>query len=99
MTNAGPDLARGVVVTLSGSPSLVQLLTGPIPVGDLSPGETRLVDFSGRLQSVAAAQQAELVISISTSSAGTGLPNPKRFVAALRPATSGDSVERSIEVD
>ncbi len=99
VTNAGPDFAREVVVTLSGSPALVQLFTGPIPVGDLSPGETRRVEVSGRLQSVAAAQQAELVISVATSSAGTGLPNPKRFVAALRPAKSEDSVERSIDVD
>ena len=74
-------------------------LAGPIPVGDLSPGETRRVEVSGRLQSVAAAQQAELVISVATSSAGSGLPSPKRFIAALRPAMSGDSAERSIDVD
>ena len=99
ITNAGPGIARHVQVMLDGTPALVQQLTNPIPVGDLQPGETKLVEASGKLPPVSATEQAELVISVASSSGDVQEPARKKFVAALRPARSEQLEVLSVDVD
>ncbi|TAJ28561.1 MAG: hypothetical protein EPO64_04615 [Nitrospirae bacterium] len=95
--NGGSEVAKGVVVVLSGSPALVQALGNPISVGDLQPGETKRVEASGRVPPVAAVQQAELIVSVQ-SSAGVGQPQ-KKFIAALRPSRMQHVEVLSVDVD
>lgn len=97
--NNGTEVVKGVVVALSGSPSLTQMLTGRIPVGDLQPGESRRVEASGRVPPVSAVQQAELVVSVQAPSSAAGQPIPKKFIAALRPAKSQNIEVLSVDVD
>ena len=98
VTNAGPGVAQQVQVMLDGSPALVQRFTNPIEVGDLQPGETKVVEASGKVPPVSAAEQAELVISLSSSGDVQG-PAQKKFVAALRPAKSEQVELLSVDVD
>ncbi len=99
ITNAGPGIAQGVQVMLDGSPALVRRFTNPIPVGDLQPGETKLVEASSKLPPVSAAEQAELVLSLASSSGDVQEPAQKKFVAALRPARSEQVEVLSVDVD
>ncbi len=99
VTNAGPGVAQHVQVMLDGSPALVQRFTNPIQVGDLQPGETKLVEASGRVRPVSAAEQAELVLSLSSSSGDVQEPAQKKFIAALRPARSEQLEVMSVDVD
>jgi len=96
--NAGTEVAQGVTVALSGSSELVQALTNPIPVGDLQPGETKRVEASGLVPPVSAVQQAELIVEVRAPG-GTGLPGPKKFIAALRPAKTPHIEVLSVDVD
>ncbi len=101
VTNAGPGVAQQVQVMLDGSPALVQRFPNPIEVGDLQPGETKVVEASGKVPLVSAAEQAEqaeLVISLSSSGDVQG-PAQKKFVAALRPAKLEQVEVLSVDVD
>jgi hypothetical protein len=97
--NAGPGTATGVVASLSGSPTLTGILTNPIPVGDVRPGETKRVEASGMIPAVKSLQQADLIISIETSAPLAEKPRPKKFLAALRPARSEIVEILSVDVD
>jgi len=98
VTNAGPGVAQQVQVMLDGSPALVQHFTNPIEVGDLQPGETKVVEANGKVPLVSVAEQAELVISLS-SSGDVQEPARKKFVAALRPAKLEQVEVLSVDVD
>ena len=74
VTNAGSGVAHQVQVMLDGSPALVQRLPNPLQVGDLQPGETKLVEASGKVPPVSVAEQAELVLSLASSSADAQEP-------------------------
>ena len=99
VTNAGSGVAHQVQVMLDGSPALVQRLPNPLQVGDLQPGETRLVEASGKVPPVSVAEQAELILSLASSSADVQEPAQKKFVAALRPAGSEPVEVLSVDVD
>lgn len=99
VSNAGPDVARGVIVTLKGTPALIQMLQNPIPVGDLQPGESRHVTVSGNLPHVSAVQQAELIVSVESPGGATGPVRPKKFLVALRPAKPESVEVLSVDVD
>nr|MBI3612935.1 hypothetical protein [Nitrospirota bacterium] len=99
VNNAGPDVARGVVVALRGTPALIQMLQNPIPVGDLQPGESKHVTVSGNLPQVPAVQQAELIVSVEAPGGSTGLLRPKKFLVALRPAKPESVEVLSVDVD
>lgn len=99
VNNAGPGIAQQVQVILDGSPVLVQLFTNPIQVGDLQPGETKLVEASGKLPRVSEVEQAELVISLSSSSGDVQELVQKKFIAALRPARLEQHEVLSVDVD
>jgi len=99
VTNAGPGVAHQVQVMLDGSPALVQRFTNPLLVGDLQPGETKLVEASGKVPPVSVAEQAELVLSLVSSSGDVQEPAQKKFVAALRPAISEHLEVLSVDVD
>jgi hypothetical protein len=97
--NTSGEVVKGVVVDLGGSPSLVQMLAGQIPVGDLQPGESKQVEAKGRVPPVSAVQQAELIVSVLIPSASGGQPSPKKFIAALRPAKLQNVEVLSVDVD
>ncbi|MFM8552424.1 MAG: hypothetical protein ACKOCD_09005 [Nitrospiraceae bacterium] len=99
VTNAGQDMARGVVVTLKGTPALIQMLQNPIPVGDLQAGESRRVTVSGNLPHVSAIQQAELIVSVEVPGGSAGSLRPKKFLVALRPAKPESVEVLSVDVD
>jgi hypothetical protein len=99
VNNAGPDVARGVVVALKGTPALIQMLQNPIPVGDLQPGESKHVTVSGNLPQVPAVQQAELIVSVEAPGGSTSPLRPKKFLVALRPAKPESVEVLSVDVD
>jgi hypothetical protein len=99
VSNRGAEAAKGVKVTLRGTPALIQMLQNPILVGDLQPGESKHVTVSGSLPSVTAVQQAELIISVEASGGLTNPLRPKKFLVALRPAKAEAVEVLSVDVD
>jgi hypothetical protein len=99
VTNTGTQPAKDVAIMFSGSPVLVQAFAKPVLVGDLSPGESRRLKVTGKLGDVTAAEQAELVIGLSTSTSGTAKVVRKKFIASVRPAEEEEVEVLSVDVD
>lgn len=85
VTNVGSKPAREVRATLSGSLELVRQLPRVMAFGDLQPGESKRQAVTARLGKVAAAGQAELVLSLTSRSAMRQAPARKKFLIMLRP--------------
>lgn len=85
VTNAGPGLAKDVVVRLNGSPALAQGLPSSIPVGDLQPGQSKRAAAIGQIPLVVAAQEAELTVAVETVSAISSQLDQKRFLIRMQP--------------
>lgn len=85
VTNVGTGPARDVRAMLSGSNALVRRLPPVIAFGDLQPGESKRQTVTARLGEVAAAGQAELVLSLTSRSALRRIPASKKFLIMLRP--------------
>ncbi len=85
VTNVGTGPAREVSATVSGSADLVRQLPPVIAFGDLQPGESKRQTVKARLGSVAAAGEAELVLSLRSRSALRQAPARKKFLIILRP--------------
>ncbi len=97
VTNTGDSPASGLVLSVQGTPALVQAFKAPVPVGDLQPGETKRLEIRGTLPAVSASEQAELVVAIDSAA---GIPQiSKKFIAALHPARLGDVEVLSVDVD
>jgi len=99
VSNGGPEVVKGVVVALKGTPALMHMLKNPIPVGDLQPGESRHVTVSGNLPHVSAVQQAELIVSVEVPGGVANPIRPKKFLVALRPAKPESVEVLSVDVD
>jgi hypothetical protein len=99
VTNTGTQPAKDVAITFSGSPVMVQAFAKPVLVGDLSPGESRRIKVAGKMGDVTAAEQAELVIGLSTATSGTAKVVRKKFIASVRPAEEEEVEVLSVDVD
>lgn len=97
--NHGPEPVKAVMIVLDGTPELVKGLGSPLVVGDLQPGQSKLVQATGELPGVAVEQEAELVISLETLGANVPMPLPKKFVAALRPGKDPTKTAKLVDVD
>ncbi|HZC68549.1 MAG TPA: hypothetical protein VE201_08040, partial [Nitrospirales bacterium] len=82
VANAGPGVARGVAVQLSGTPALVKEFVNPTLLGDIQPGEKKHVAITATLPASLPEQQAELLVQV-TEAGGNGPPTRKRFVASI----------------
>src|SRR3989442_1741176 len=92
--NAGPGVARGVAVELSGTPALVKEFVNPTLLGDIQPGEKKQVAITTTVPASLPEQQAELLVQV-TEAGGHGPPTRKRFVASLQ---SGVGASEPLEV-
>lgn len=97
--NVGTETMKGVVISLDGSPTLIQVFPNPIPVGDLTPGETRRVEVHGTLPAPIATEQAELLLSVLTADVGAGEVGHKKFVVQMRPADPQSRTDPPDDVD
>ena len=97
VANAGPGVARGVAVVLSGTPALVKELTNPTLLGDIQPGEKKQVAITSTLSASLAEQQAELLVQV-TEAGGFGPPTRKRFVAMVQQGKPGTGSSETVEV-
>jgi caspase domain-containing protein len=100
VANAGPGVARGVAIELSGTPALVKEFVNPTLLGDIHPGEKKQATISTKLPATFSEQQAELLVQV-TEAGGNGPLTRKRFVASFKSgAGSREPVEvPSAEVD
>src|SRR2546430_2337409 len=73
VANAGPGVARGVAVELSGTPALVKEFVNPTLLGDIQPGEKKQVAITTTVPASLPQQQAELLVQ-GTEAGGHGLP-------------------------
>ncbi len=94
VANAGPGVARGVAVELSGTPALVKEFVNPTLLGDIQPGEKKQVVITTKLSASLPEQQAELLVQV-TEAGGNGPPTRKRFVASIK---SGAGASEPVEV-
>jgi len=94
VANAGPGVARGVAVELSGTPALVKEFVNPTLLGDIQPGEKKQVAITTKLSASLPEQQAELLVQV-TEAGGNGPPTRKRFVASIK---SGAGASEPVEV-
>src|SRR2546425_379822 len=94
VANAGPGVARGVAVELSGTPALVKEFINPTLLGDIQPGEKKQVAITTTVPASLPEQQAELLVQV-TEAGGHGPPTRKRFVASLQ---SGAGASEPLEV-
>src|SRR5437667_14293 len=94
VANAGPGVARGVAVELSGTPALVKEFVNPTLLGDIQPGEKKQVAITTTVPASLPEQQAELLVQV-TEAGGNGPPTRKRFVASLQ---SGVGASEPLEV-
>src|SRR5207245_10437687 len=94
VANAGPGVARGVAVELSGTPALVKEFVNPTLLGDILPGVKKQVAITATLPASLPEQQAELLVQV-TEAGGHGPPTRKRFVASLQ---SGAGASEPLEV-
>lgn len=97
--NHGLDPIKAVMVVLDGTPELVKGLGSPLVVGDLQPGQSRLLQATGELPHVTVEREAELVISLETLGEKVPMPLPKKFVAALRPGRDPTKDPKPVDVD
>ena len=97
--NAGAGTARGVALTLTGTPWLVQQFTGPFPVGDVKPGETKRLSVQGTVPGMDAATQAEVIVSVEMASGYARLASQKKFQVALEPRKLVEEVTQTVDVD
>lgn len=97
--NHGLDPVKGVMVVLDGTPELVRGLGSPLVVGDLHPGQSKLLQATGELPHVTTEQEAELVIALETLGEKVPMPLPKKFVAALRPGRDPTKDPKPVDVD
>src|SRR5207245_8582339 len=94
VANAGPGVARGVAVELSGTPALVKEFVNPTLLGDILPGVKKQVAITATLPASLPEQQAELLVQV-TEAGGHGPPTRKRFVASMK---SGAGASEPVEV-
>ncbi len=94
VANAGPGVARGVAVELSGTPALVKEFVNPTLLGDIQPGEKKQASITTTLPAIFPEQQAELLVQV-TEAGGKGPPTRKRFVASVM---SGAGAREPVEV-
>src|SRR5437016_8877698 len=94
VANAGPGVARGVAIELSGTPALVKEFVNPTLMGDIQPGEEKQVAITTTVPASLPEQQAELLVQV-TEAGGHGPPTRKRFVASLQ---SGAGASEPLEV-
>src|SRR6266513_1748442 len=100
VANAGPGVARGVAVELSGTPALVKEFVNPTLLGDIQPGEKKLATITATLPATFPEQQAVLLVQV-TEAGGHGPPTRKRFVASIKPGAGarGPVEVLAVEVD
>lgn len=97
--NTGPDPVDSVLIVLDGTPELVKELGTPLVVGDLQPGQSKVVKVTGHLPRVETEQEAELMVSVETLGGALAKPVPKKFVASLRPGRSPAPGAGPVDVD
>jgi hypothetical protein len=98
LANAGPGVARGVAVELSGTPALVKEFVNPTLLGDIQPGEKKQVTITTKLPATFPEQQAELLVQV-TEAGGNGPPTRKRFVASIKSGAGAREPVEMLSVD
>ncbi|TLY21897.1 MAG: hypothetical protein E6K68_04800 [Nitrospirae bacterium] len=98
VANAGPGVARGVAVELSGTPALVKEFVNPTLLGDILPGVKKQVAITATLPASLPEQQAELLVQV-TEAGGHGPPTRKRFVASVKSGTGAREPVEALSVD
>jgi hypothetical protein len=89
--NEGPGTARAVELLVTVTPSLIERISGGVPVGDLQPGEVKRVTLKGTVGMVHNAVQTELTLMLRTGSS-VQLPSSKKFFVAMEPESSETKV-------
>ncbi|WP_447974213.1 hypothetical protein [Nitrospira sp. Kam-Ns4a] len=97
--NAGREPIKSVSIVLTGTPALVNELGTPLVVGDLQPGQSKVLQVKGRLPEVTEEQEAALIVSLETPDSNLARPVPKKFVAALRPGRRSAPGRPPVDVD
>jgi hypothetical protein len=86
VVNAGLNPVRGIKVAVTGTPAVAtQFPASTLPAGDLQPGESRSVEFTGTLPHAVQPQRVELVVKVSTMS-GAEASQPQTLSTSLRRA-------------
>jgi hypothetical protein len=98
VANAGPGVARGVAVELSGTPALVKEFVNPTLLGDIQPGEKKQTTITTKLPATFPEQQAELLVQV-TEAGGNGPPTRKRFVASIKSGAGAREPVEMLSVD
>jgi hypothetical protein len=98
LANAGPGVARGVAVELSGTPALVKEFVNPTLLGDIQPGEKKQATITTKLPATFPEQQAELLVQV-TEAGGNGPPTRKRFVASIKSGAGAREPVEMLSVD
>ena len=98
VANAGPGVARGVAVELSGTPALVKEFVNPTLLGDIQPGEKKQATITTKLPATFPEQQAELLVQV-TEAGGNGPPTRKRFVASIKSGAGAREPVEMLSVD
>ncbi|BCA55947.1 exported protein of unknown function [Nitrospira sp. KM1] len=99
ITNDGPGDALGVEVMANGTPELVEQIPSVVPVGDIPRGDVKRISVEGKAGTIKEALQAELTLSMRTTSPSDQLPQAKRFVISMKPESAPGATAAPVDVD
>jgi hypothetical protein len=97
VTNAGPGVARDVVLRITGTGVLAEQFRDPVAIGLMQPGESKRVEVRRRVPAVTSPEEAEFVLTISAAGVVPGPGLEKRFHLPVRPAAAAS--DNAVEVD
>jgi hypothetical protein len=95
VTNTGKATLGATAITLSGTPALIDafagVLSAPVQIINLQPGETKSTILWGAMPASAGGSRGELTVTVTPSSATGGAPATQTLVVAMasrgRPAS------------
>lgn len=97
--NEGPGTARAVELAVTATPPLIERIPERVSIGDLQPGEVKRVTVDGQVGMINEAMQAELTLVLRAGSSSVQLPTAKKFLVAMKPASTAGALSQPLDVD
>jgi len=97
--NEGPGTAQAVELLVAATPTLTEQIPSVVSVGDLQPGEVKHLTLDGKVGTIQAAVQEELTLILRARSILVRLPSAKKFLVAMKPASTAETSMLPVDVD
>lgn len=97
--NEGSGTARAVELSVTATPPVIERIPERVSIGDLQPGEVKRVTVDGQVGTINEAMQAELTLVLRAGSSSVQLPTAKKFLVAMKPASTAGALAQPLDVD